>query len=382
MQNYKHSFVLLVLFGFFLSQGKAQKNHLQQPVKYVVNGKLDGIKEGKIYLFSPDLEPGSMDSTYIKDGVFSFRGPISEPMFYILKIEGKTPMQMGFFLEPGGVSVRGHKDSMSRAIVLGSRSHDEWKQWSEAWRSITTKAGVYYRRLDSVTQQGKITASADERAIFEKGMALLNQLTADAVIRFIKEYPHSPVGPFVILDRFINYPNPEMETKTVAMLGPLAKNSFYGKKIAEYQRVAAKTGIGAAPAFSLPDTMGQKFELASLHGKYVLVDFWASWCVPCRKENPNVVKAYQKFHDKGFEIVGVSLDTKKEAWMKAIEKDQLNWFHVSDLKGWDSELVKEYGIKSVPSSFILNREGKVIAKNLRAEKLLEQLEKIFSAEGK
>jgi peroxiredoxin len=168
-----------------------------------------------------------------------------------------------------------------------------------------------------------------------------------------------------------------MEIKTFSMLGDNAKNSLYGKRIAEYRRIAEKTGIGATPDFAITDTSGKLMKLSDLRGKYVLVDFWASWCAPCRKENPNVVKAYQQYHDKGFEIVGVSLDTKKDAWMKAINKDGLTWNHVSDLKGWESDIVKEYGIKVVPTSFLLDKEGKVIANNLREEALPKKLAELL-----
>jgi thiol-disulfide isomerase/thioredoxin len=204
-------------------------------------------------------------------------------------------------------------------------------------------------------------------------MESLNAQTYTAVTAFVKKYPQSPVGPFIITDRYINYPDAEKLAACVALLGEEARQSYYGKKITEYQAIAAKTAIGATPDFSIADTSGKPLQLSSLKGKYVLVDFWASWCGPCRKENPNVVAAYQKYHDKGFEIVGVSLDTQKDAWMKAIAKDGLAWNHVSDLKGWQSGIVKQFGIHAVPTSFLLDKDGKVIANNLRGEALLEKL---------
>ncbi|MEO7046466.1 MAG: TlpA disulfide reductase family protein, partial [Ferruginibacter sp.] len=135
--------------------------------------------------------------------------------------------------------------------------------------------------------------------------------------------------------------------------------------------------IGATPDFALADTSGKIVKLSKLRGKYVLVDFWASWCAPCRRENPNVVEAYKKFHDKGLDIVGVSLDTKKDAWLKAINHDGLTWYHVSDLKGWNGHIEKEFGIKVVPTNFLLDKDGKVIAKNLRGEALQKKLEELL-----
>jgi peroxiredoxin len=261
--------------------------------------------------------------------------------------------------------------------LTGSKSEDEWKEWSVAWNKIREQAGPMYRRLDSVTEKGKIKESVNERKIFDDGMQSLNDQTALAVTSFIKKYPESSVGPFIIYDRYIGYPNPEMAQKTFDLLGTKAKESYYGKKINNYQLIAAKTAIGSYPDFSIADTAGKILKLSDLRGKYVLVDFWASWCAPCRKENPNVVTAYQKYHDKGFEIVGVSLDTKKDAWLKAINKDGLTWYHVSDLDGWESAIVKEFGITVVPTNFLLDKNGKVVAKNLREDALHEKLEEIF-----
>lgn len=169
-----------------------------------------------------------------------------------------------------------------------------------------------------------------------------------------------------------------MIAQLITGLGNLAKNSLYGKRIATAHRIAEKTGIGATPEFAARDTMGQMIRLSSFRGKYVLVDFWASWCAPCRKENPNVVAAYKKFHDKGFEIVRISLDTDKESWLKAIRMDGLTWGHVSDLKGWESGLVKEYGVTVVPTSFLVDRNGKVIANNLRGEALQKKMEALLN----
>lgn len=354
----------------------AQISSKQQLKPYTLSANIAGLKNEKLYLYTNDTEEKKNDSTFAKEGRFSFKGKIGEPILYILKIEGARS-QLVFFLESGKINITGKKDSLSTATITGSPATDQWREWGIAWRKISSQAGPMYRRLDSATERGKVKASEEERKIFDDGMQSLNEQTAAAVTAFISKYPQSPVGPFIILDRFVNYPNPEMEIKTFSMLGDKAKNSFYGKRITEHRRIAEKTGIGATPDFAITDTAGNLVKLSSLRGKYVLVDFWASWCAPCRKENPNVVKAYQQFHDKGFEIVGVSLDTKKDAWMKAIEKDRLTWNHVSDLKGWESDIVKEYGIKVVPTSFLLDKEGKVIANNLREEALHKKLKEVL-----
>jgi len=368
----KYHFLLTALIAL-ATTGIAQT----KPGFYSLKGKLTGLKNEKVYLSSNNGDTKTLDSTFAREGAFSFVGKINGPMFYFLRIDGGKG-GVGLFLEPNPMTIKGNKDSLAKAVVTGSVSNNQWKDWSKSWNAITVQAGPMYMRLDSANQHGKVKESPEERKIFDDGMKSLNEQTAVAVTAFIKKYPESAVAPFIIYDRYISFPNPEMAKSSFALLGNKAKNSFYGKQITHYQLVAAKTGIGAMPDFAVMDTSGKILKLSDLRGKYVLVDFWASWCIPCRKENPNVVKAYKAYHDKGFEIVGVSLDTKKDAWQNAIAKDGLTWNHVSDLKGWESGVVQEFGITVVPTSFLLDKSGKVIANNLREEALPKKLAQLLN----
>lgn len=155
------------------------------------------------------------------------------------------------------------------------------------------------------------------------------------------------------------------------------------KVVAKVQAQAATlrtfTAGVEAPLFAGPNPEGETVSLESLRGKVVLIDFWASWCGPCRKENPNVVKVYEKYKDKGFEILGVSLDQKKDRWVQAIEADKLAWLHISDLKGWKSEYGQLYGVSSIPQTVLIDRDGKIIARNLRGPALEQKLAEVFSA---
>lgn len=162
------------------------------------------------------------------------------------------------------------------------------------------------------------------------------------------------------------------------MMAEMREKQMAQQKAAGASRSAVQVGQ-AAPDISLPTPAGEAISLSSLRGKYVLVDFWASWCRPCRAENPNVVRVYNKYKDKGFEILGVSLDRSKDAWVKAIEKDGLTWPHISDLKFWQSAAAKTYGVSAIPYTVLVGPDGKVIAQNLRGASLERKLEELFGA---
>jgi peroxiredoxin len=341
----------------------------EQP--FSISGKINGLADQMVVLSSQYEGKEISDSVQAKNGAFTYKGTVPGTLFYGLRF-GKNRF-LGVPVDAKeNITITGDLENLKEAEIKGAKHLPVWKEWGRAWTSITARAGVLYKISDSLTKAGS-TDKSYVTAEFEK----LNQRLIDSVEVFVKKYPASPVLPYIIIDRFINYPNPEKAKSTYAALATAAKNSPYGKQLGEALRIAAKTGIGARPSFTLPDRDGKNLSLASLKGKVVLVDFWASWCGPCRKENPNLVKAYAKYHDQGFEIVGVSLDDKKANWLKAIEADGLTWLHASDLKGWKSDLALEYGIKSIPASFLVDAEGKIIAKDLRGEDLEKTLAKIF-----
>lgn len=335
---------------------------------YTVSGQIEGLGNDKVYLSANYSGKEVKDSVTAQNGIFKFKGSVPGTLIYGLRF-GKNNYLTVVIQPNENIEVKGNLAHLDEAKITGAKEQGVFREWMKSWTTIRNRAGVLYKMADSI---GK-----GDRTLVDAGFADLNKRLIDSVDLFVKRHSSSAIAAFVITDRFVNYPNPEKAKSNYEALTTAGKNTLYGKELGNSLKIAAKTGVGVKPDFTLPDRDGKLFKLSSLKGKVVLVDFWASWCGPCRKENPNLVKAYAKYHDKGFEIVGVSLDDKKEAWLKAIEADKLSWLHVSDLKGWKSDLATEYGIRSIPTSFLVDENGKIIAKDLRGEELDKKLSAIY-----
>ena len=246
-------------------------------------------------------------------------------------------------------------------------------------------------KLNKRFQQGELS---QEEAMAEYNA--INESWQDYARSFVDQNPSSPAI-LAVLSAFHPIEDIDIYRQSVTALKPVMGQSDYVKRLeqqllqneaqaAQYERqkkIEAERekllGVGKeAPEIALPDPNGKEIKLSSPKGKYVLVDFWASWCKPCRAENPNVVAAYKKYKNKGFEILSVSLDKSKGAWTNAIAADNMNWKHVSDLKFWNSEAAQTYGVNSIPFTLLLDPEGKIVAKNLRGPALHNKLEELLN----
>lgn len=342
---------------------------------FIINGKLDKVKSGKIYL---SIYAGGVplkDSARILNGQFSFKGTIKDPVQAILTMETKQGDYFLFYLEPLKINISGTGDSLKLLTVKGSPVNDDNK--------------ILKQRLEYVNKWQESANALYSEAMKAKNKELTDSLddVSDNILKekrkvvgaFVKDYPNSKISAIAIADNFAYYAEADEVEPLYNLLGTEIKNSNKGKAIKKMVDVYKKVAIGKVPPdFSQATPDGKMLSLSSLKGKYVLVDFWASWCGPCRRENPNVVKTYQKYKDKNFEILGVSYDTKKPNWEGAIKADSLTWHQVSDLLGWKNATAELYGIKAIPANLLLDKDGKIIAKNIFGRKLYAKLDEVLN----
>ncbi|QKJ33200.1 TlpA family protein disulfide reductase [Mucilaginibacter mali] len=275
------------------------------------------------------------------------------------------------FIEGGNITVE--CDFKKKMLNYKLENDKTDKAYIEYWKRFSPLVRVARMTIDSSYLPGK---TADEKKTYAAVYKRVCEVENDVARQFVKENTNNILGAFVCSSSLRSLPVDELEA-IYNRFDPLMKNTRFLKAVADKIKGtrAAVTG-NQAPLFTQNGVDGKPLSLANYKGKYVLVDFWASWCGPCRAENPNLVAAYAQYKNKNFSILGVSLDEDKKAWMKAIKDDKLTWDHVSDLKGWQNEAVKMYAVGAVPQNFLIDPQGKIIAQNLRGEELKATLEKL------
>ncbi len=344
-----------------------------QPAHYTVSGTLDEFPEGIIYLQKrAEGEFVKIDSAEVKDGLFTISGTVEIPEMYYLTIEGKRG-SAAIWIENSEITFTAHADSLYKAEITGSAIQDEYTAFQDKIRDIYDQTREPYQKYREAKQNN------DEKTMkqLEKMMDSIYDSAEQFQKDWIRDNPSSYIAPSAIQRISYGMEAEEIE-EYLALLDPSLANTAAVADLKERVEILKKVAVGKpALDFTQNDQEGNPVTLSSLYGSYLLVDFWASWCGPCRQENPNVVACYKEFHDKGFDIIGVSLDQDKESWLKAIEDDKLTWTHVSDLKGWGNVVSDMYGINSIPSNMILDREGIIIEKNLRGDDLRNKLAELM-----
>ena len=348
----KKYFLLIALIPFFaFSQKKSQAKPTDH---YQINGKVTGYPEGTVV----DLLNGNNGqaelSSKVVNGKFSFSGKLEFPDFKLVSFNKSAPY-ITLFLDNSTVDITAKKDALDAAVVKGSPTNDDFIAFNNLVKP--------YEKLFS---PGGSTDSAEIKK------------AAGSLEAFARKYKNSYVAPLAIYRNNLLTANDVLLEDLYNNLSPQIQTSAIGNYVAHMIAEAKKNPVGKPLAdFSQEDTAGNMVRLSSLKGKYVLIDFWASWCGPCRQENPNVLSAYNKFKDKNFTVLGISLDKAKQPWLDAIKADGLAWTHVSDLKFWNNAVAQQFQIQSIPQNFLIDPTGIVIGKNLRGAALDSKLASVL-----
>lgn len=362
---------------------------MAQTPNFTISGKIGTLnKPAKIYIDYTSEGTGKTDSAVLVNGIFKFTGYVPGVAFARMtlsregikekEIYGKGTGDV-IYVNYGAENILiNSADSLYNAKWAGSKVHDEMLAFDKAvGPTVMTINHNANALLQSASpEQRKDTAYFK---VLDKRVKALRALRGEKLLEFAKAHPDSFFALQGLSESVSGYGTPAAVAEPIfSRLNEKLRLSYTGQTLYKLLSAHKVTAIGGnAPDFTQNDVNGKPVSLSDYKGKLVLVEFWASWCHPCREESPNLIKQYNLYKDKGFEILSVSVDSDKSRWLEAIKKDGLTWTQVSDLKGWDNEARKLYGISGVPANFLVSEEGKIIGSHLRGEELNKKLVEVL-----
>ncbi|MEN7546478.1 redoxin domain-containing protein [Rapidithrix thailandica] len=374
----KNSFLIISLFllGFACSNPK-QEGTIQG---FTLQGTVEGLDSGQVTLYKVQHDKTvPFDSTQLHQGSFTFKGTLEHPELVRIKFKGFKYPYMYFFMENQEMKFSSLLDSTGRLHlpeISGSALQDQYSQYNDSLYTLRKAGRSYYgeyRKAQEDKDQEKIN---ELNALMEKAEQKQNAFIRETIAQHRKTI----LAPYLIYNNFsygVSYE--ELKQLTEQVDNSMANYTFMQGLNKRLEVLNATKAGEKALDFTMNDPEGNPVSLSSFKGKVLLVDFWASWCGPCRKENPNIVKMYHELHPKGLEILGVSFDKDKAKWLKAIEDDELNWTHVSDLKYWENAAGKLYGIKAIPHTLVIDPNGIIAANGLHGEELRSKIEELLES---
>ena len=348
---------------------------------YAISGEVKGVEDGtKVFLKKQvGMDYQSLDSTEVKAGKFELKGLVDEVGLSALTF-GSDDVNIPLVLENGKINVKFNAENIEESKVSGTKNNDSFNSFNENVSKLRKDIQEFQQNANSLFEEARSTNNSKVMdsllAINDEKMESLTNYNKT----FIKENNDSFIATLLLSQMTQGGAlQPEEAQELFSKFTEEAKKYQPSKELSEFLGKIAKVGIGQkAPDFSAPNPEGKEVSLKESLGKVTIIDFWASWCSPCRIENPNVVRIYNKYHDQGLNIIGVSLDRDADSWKQAIEKDQLTWTQVSHLQYWNDPIAKEYSVRGIPATFILDENGVIVARDLRGDELEKKIAELLN----
>lgn len=338
---------------------------------FTLKGDLDGMKYGKAFLIAPGDSARILYTTEVDGGKFEIRGELDEPGAYILKVNRR---QFHFFMDGKNMQVTGEYSKLGNRSVKGSPANDLNEEYDKIAREQ-----FYEVRNALIDEYRRALEAGDQKLADEKMTEALKaeEIQYRLTKEFVGKYPDNIYSAFIADN--VKGESYEKGKALYELLTPRNQSSYYGRLLKQHTDSLAISALGApCPDFTATDESGNRISMNAQKGSIMVLDFWASWCGPCRQEMKNLREQYARFKDKGVRFMSISLDDSEEKWKKACEEEQIPWISVRDEQGWSgSEIRKLFGIQSIPFIVLLDEEGNIVAKNIRRNSLRDKISELL-----